>query len=190
MIDSYLKLGSGRSFEIRDTEISCLHLNIDANDIAVNCYEDSVVNIISSKYTQVNGNLKVKKRGQNDFNVNFPGSKRYPWSEFHDENLKKSTTGETSFSEKLYALKLIMTPFRKHNKNAFGKQHEYIENIIVKDNPIRKSIFDKLLQTGVLIKSHGSPMYELNDSKLQEYGINWGDLKSLNMNKRLEKFLR
>ena len=189
LIDNHLKLGGGRSFEVRDSEISCSDLHIDASDITVNCYEESIVNIVSANYNQITGNLKVRKLGENDFNVNFPGSRRYPWSEYYNENLKMSTLEDNSFSDKLYALKLILTPFRKHNKNAFGKQHEYIENIIVKDNSNRKLVFEKLLRNGVLVKSHGSPMYELNDSKLQQYGINWGDLKSLNMNEKLEKFL-
>lgn len=189
IIDSQVKIGGlSRSVELRDVEISSREISIDASEVIANCYDESPITLASERFTSGNPELRVKKIGKAQFSVNFPSSTRYPWSEYHDDNLSIPGS-QRDVSEKVYALRLILRPFRKHNKATFGKQHEYIENIIVKDNAVRKVVFAKLLSKGVLARRSSSPMYELNENKLQEYGINWSDLVSLSVNDRLAEFL-
>lgn len=70
------------------------------------------------------------------------------------------------------------------------KQYEYIENIILKDNVVRRKVFEKMLEKGLIYKNSSDNVYELNDSNLESYGINWSDLKSLKFNDKLLEFLR
>lgn len=181
--------GLSNTLELRDSYISCRSIYLNARILILNCYDDSDITIISDEHKVGNHQMQVQHKGEGSVSVKFPNSDRFPWSIYHDNNLTRTQPDQNTIASKVYALRLILAPFRRHKKGIFGKQHEYIENIIVKDNPIRREVFDRLVSNNILFKRSNEPIYELNANELQRNGINWGELKSLKQNERLIRFL-
>ncbi|TXB58405.1 ATP-binding protein [Phaeodactylibacter luteus] len=181
--------GLSNTLELKDSYVSCQSIYLNARVLILNCYSGSEVTIVSDEYEVGNHQMQIQHKGEGDANVKFPTSDRFPWSKYNDSSLTRTEPDQNTLASKVYALRLILAPFRRHKKGIFGKQHEYIENIIVKDNPLRREIFERLISSNILFKRSNEPIYELNSEELQKNGINWGELKSLKQNEKLIQFL-
>lgn len=181
--------GLSNSIELRDVNVSAQKMILNARLLLLNCYDESSVVMIADEFLNRNHQIRIEKIGDGEVQVQFPHSNKFPWSQYNDNSLSREIIDENAMASKVYATRLILSPFRKHKKGIFGKQHEYIENVIVKDNPIRREVFEKMIQSGILHKRSNEPIYELNDEKLQKHGINWGEIKALKQNEKLIKFL-
>lgn len=189
-IESAIKLkNSNNTFELKDVNIMAKKLIIDARVLVLNCYEQGIVTLISDDFELINHQIEISKSGDGEVEAKLSNINAYPWSMYYNPNLCRVSPTQGEIFSKMYALRLILSPFRRHKKGVFGKQHEYIENVILKDNSLRREVFEKLTRKNILFKRPNEPIYELDGDKMQENGINWGELKSLKSNNKLITFL-
>ena len=65
-----------------------------------------------------------------------------------------------------------------------ARDAEKIDYVIIADNPLKKSIFQFLIDQGIVFRE--AHLYKVNLGRMSEAGISWGALTSTNVN-QLEK---
>ena len=141
---------SGSSVELSDVELRATKIRVKAKEITFNCYNEESTYIETEEFVQEDFSLSVKKNGEGILKVFWPDSQRHPWSDF---SLDGPLLQGVDCHEALYDLKRILVPFRKHGRNEFAKQSEFIENVIVNHSPQRKQILGHLLKLEILKKN-------------------------------------
>ena len=74
------------------------------------------------------------------------------------------------------ALRGILKYFRKHGKDAPGRHHEFIQNVIVGNSTLKQSIFSFLRDKKIIYKDEKDlSQLKLNTGLSEQFGINWGN---------------
>ena len=76
-----------------------------------------------------------------------------------------------------HAVRTILKRFRKHGKDAPGRHHELIENVIIGSSALKQSVLDFLIDQGIVYRdSKDTKQFKLNNEKLEKFGVNWGQI--------------
>ncbi|MBI3136122.1 MAG: hypothetical protein HYZ14_15710 [Bacteroidetes bacterium] len=175
------------SFEISNTEINSRKILVKASELIVTTHFDQNSILIAKEIENSNYNLNIKILGNGKLLVNGDGTNKYPWATYRKEIESNSIEGVRPH---LYNLKRIMEPFRKHGKNEFAKQYEFIDNEIIKDSIERRLLLKYMIEIGIIDKNTSDKKYYMNEQKSIEHGINWMGLKNLDYNDALITFLK
>lgn len=177
------------SIELSDIDIEAEKIVIKAKECILNTHNEGTITLKAKDILQEDYSLSLKRIGTGDIQISWPGGHAFPWTEYY---VQSDYSEDLDFKDELYALKRILEPFRKHKKKGFAKQSEFIDNIIVKGNPLRRDLLNFLLKEGIMRKNSAANQYLVEEEKLNSSGINWLSLKSLSMdhNKQLTAFLR
>ncbi|OJU75379.1 MAG: hypothetical protein BGO09_03780 [Bacteroidetes bacterium 47-18] len=181
-------LGSTRGgIELNDVEIYVDGINFLGNNCLFNCFnEDSSIILRANNETEP-PSFKVEKKGHGATMVYWPGSEMYPWSQFHSKDLEESQNDETG--EKFYALKRILSPFRKHRKKGFAKQAEFIDNEIVGSSELRKRVLAHLKTKGIIRLQSATNKYIIDEQDMAKIGISWVDMTKSSYTSIVKTFL-
>ncbi|MBS1977782.1 MAG: hypothetical protein JST46_10455 [Bacteroidetes bacterium] len=186
-IDQELVLGrEGGAFELFDVDISAKKIRLRGKEFHLNCSYDSDISMMAKDCLQEDHSLILHKTGNGNVRINWPNGEVFPWSDYYQKFVPSNAEG---YDDELYALKMILSPFRKHGRGDFAKHYEFIEKAIVKDHPIRTKMLAYLVNLKVLAKNPSDHQYHFDEEKLNQYGINWSDLKALALNPKLISFL-
>ncbi len=187
MIDQKLILGrSEGSLELSEVEIHAEEILLKTRECILNCHRDSSIVLKTNKFDQENPALRLIKKGDGPVYIHWPHGRIHPWVDYFSEiNLHQTE----DYEDELYALKILLKPFRRHRKGDFGKQYEFIDKVIIKHSEPRKQMCDYLLSLQVLDRRPAERMYFLDESRLNEYGISWSSLSSLSINPDAKRFL-
>jgi len=189
-IQGHLTLGrSTGSIELSDVEIRAEKITLRARECIFNCHNGNNVTIQARVFFQEDYAMNLRKIGEGSLEINWPDGHAYPWTTYFVDGLDQSLSG---FEQEIYALKRIFEPFRKHKREDFAKQSEFIDNMIVSGNQLRKDILDYLLELKIMYRKSGEKKYFVNEEILISNGINWQALKSLSVesNQSLVAFVR
>jgi len=176
------------SIELNDVNIVSNEIVFKADECIINCY-DSSSSIIASKVLEESSYFKVTKKGDEKFEVFWPGANVYPWTNYYSEGLNIEIE-DPEIKGKIYSLQRILSPFRKHKRKEFAKHSAYIENKIVGSNPTRQKVLECLIERGVLNKDRSINQYVIKEDALASIGINWDNIKNLTSSPEVINFLK
>lgn len=174
-IDANIVLGrANSSIELCSADIRCQGLELRCNEVFFNCYNQENTTLVARECLQKDHSLQVRKSGDGFAYVNWPNSEYYPWSDFHNQDIKDIQLG---YDSEIYALKRILSPFRKHKKEEFAKHHEFVDNRIIGDDPLRKSLLKYLLGEKIIYLNNETNMYHVSSERINTLGLTWSALK-------------
>jgi hypothetical protein len=177
---------AGGSMELSDVEIKARKLIVRAKDFYFNCHSETSSTIKANDFLNEDFSVILKKSGDGALQFNWPNSEYFPWSDFNcdiDEQIYNT------YKDELFSIRRILEPFRKHGRDEFAKQFEFIDNKMVGHVQERKDMLSYLIETKVLTKNINDRKYYLNADVLQSKGLNWSDLKTLSINQNLIKYI-
>lgn len=175
------------SIELSDVDIKAKKISLRSKECFLNCHDNSEIKLVATEFEQEDYSLVLKKNGNGNVQVNWPTAQIYPWAQYYQEISQRDIE---EFEDILFDLKRILIPFRKHGKGEFAKQFEFIDNIIVKGSENRKALLDYLINVNIIEKRAPYGKYFLIESALKQNGMNWADLKGMNPNTDLLRFLK
>lgn len=176
------------SVELSDVDIKAVKLTIKAKECIFNCHDGSGISMQARSFEQTDYSLILKMKGSGRIEINWPDGKSHPWAEYYADMPHNE---DFDFQEELYALKRILEPFRKHKKRQFAKQYEFIDNMIVSTNQLRKDMLNYLQSQKIIRKNEATNQYLVDEGELNSRGINWMALRFLSAesNSALHNFL-
>lgn len=175
-VESKVILGGYNStMELMDVDIKTKQLEIRAKELIINCHENSSSQISAEVYRQTDHSLILKKIGSGNFEVSWPNSDIYPWTEYHVEYEK----AEGELNDELYALRRLLTPFRKHGRGNFSKHKDFIDQKIVGSSDIRQDLLGCLFKRGIVTVVQERNHYEISQEAMEQLGFSWSELRSL-----------
>lgn len=177
-----------KSIELQNIDINADKIILRANECILNCFSERSITIQAREFEQVDHNLALKLLGNGKVEINWPTGNIYPWIDHYVE-IQNHEIGD--YQDEMYALRRILEPFRKHGKGELSKHFEYINNVIIKGNEMRQNMLAYLIDEGIITKNSGNHQYYANEEIINQKGINWGNLKSINQakNEKLKGFL-
>lgn len=186
-VDGEIILGSRNgSIELSNVDIKAKTMRVGAREFFVNCFHGRDTVLFAESFIQDDYSLSFRRHGDGQFMLFWNGVVSHPWSDYF---VKIDPNGDRELEEEFYALKRILTPFRKHGKGAFGKNRDFVENVIVSGNDLRRKIFNHLLENKLIIENQQNNQYLISEDAFGAMGINWSDVKQLNISKNLHSFL-
>lgn len=186
-IEHSIVLGQpGTSMELSDVEIKAKKIIMRAKEIYFDSHSNSSSSISAKEFVNEDFSLTIRHAGNGSLQFCWPGAEVYPWSDYF---CTVDTEIYNSYKEELFAIRRILEPFRKHGKGEFAKQFEFIDNKMVGHVQVRKNMLDYLIKQKILSKNLTDRKYYINADILQKNGMNWGDLKQLNINNNLINFI-
>lgn len=174
------------SIELSDVDIKANKLRVRAKEFYFNCHNDSSSVIRAQDFVNEDFSVVLKKSGTGNLQFNWPGAESYPWSTYRcdiNEDIYNN------YKNELFSIRRILEPFRKHGRDEFAKQFEFIDNKMVGHVQERKDMLSYLIESRVLTKNVEDRKYYLNADVLQAHGLNWADLKTLSINQNLIKYI-
>ena len=174
------------SIELSDVEIRSNEITFRATDCLLKTTNESSIVLCSEVAKTESPAFNLKKIGNGVVEVHWEGAEVYPWSDYHTPSLGAKTS---DLMEEFYALKRILSPFRKHGRDEFAKQMNFIENVIVGTSELRQRILYKLIQKSILRKDGSQNQYFVNEENLNAIGITWSDIKRFNITSDVKKVL-
>lgn len=186
-ISSKVILGkSGAGLELTDVSVFASIIELRCKELVARSVDSSVV-LKSDSCIQDDYGLIIKIIGGDQIlKVDFDIAKSYPWVKYHQ---KINPPSENNLQDELFALKRILEPFRKHGKDEFGKQFEYIDNRIVSGSIVRKKLLDYLIHLNIITKEPTRRQYLMNWELLAREGVNWANLKSMIASPSIQEFI-
>jgi hypothetical protein len=174
------------SIEISDVDIKARKLRVRAKEFYFNCHNESSSTIKSDEFANDDFSVILKRLGTGSLQFNWPGAENFPWSEYYTEINEQIYN---TYKNELFSIRRILEPFRKHGRDEFAKQFEFIDNKMVGHVQERKNMLSYLIESRILTKNITDRKYYLNADVLQLNGLNWADLKKLSINDNLIKFI-
>lgn len=188
-VDSKVKLGKNRGIvKLNNLNLRVKELEIDAKELVVETFDGTNSIIFAKKAKNLDPRVKIRCLGKGVFNVNWPGAKSFPWSEFAVDS--SHVEEDEMDRELIFDLLRILVPFRKHGRNDFAKHCDFIDNVIVGGSTQRQNLLTMLRDKKIVTKSATDHQYHLSTEDLSELGATWANLNALSTNPNLDSFLR
>jgi hypothetical protein len=132
------------------------------------------------------GLVEEKPKCFTNFDVNWEGSNRYPWSDY-----SKSMEQDTGIDKDIFRrFKRIALSFRSHSKGEMARFIDKIEHRRLLKGELGEKILEKMLEDGILIKRLSDNMYVWQSLKADELlGVSWTSLRNDNVSDKLRVYL-
>lgn len=122
------------------------------------------------------------------FFVSWPGSERYPWTEFHSERLTEASDDDDSLHKAYIRFRRIAGTLRSHGRGSLARTAMKIENARVSKGPMGKRLLDGLVHDGIL-ELHNNRYFWNSEKADALLGVSWGNLNQGQCPPKLEKYL-
>lgn len=181
--------GAGHSFELFNTEIRCDKLAVKAKSLVAQCHDGKSSSLSFRFLEQIDPTLQLTKRGGSDFSVISEKALPYPWASFQTDEEPKS---DNDVTVDVHIIQKIFGCFRKHNRDEFAKQSEFIDNVIVGANERRRKMLEFLIKESIIFKDSKEPiLYKYNLEQVQQrVGVSWSDIKTGQTPPQLKSFIQ
>ena len=178
-VEGDVSVGRNENAHITDSAIFCKKLKINTKNLGVNAFSPSVTTICCTEGMELSKasplNILVKNDGT--IQIDVPNIFEFPkLSRFKHDLLTSDTLDIYLF---VHYMRRIFSCFRTHKKDMPARDAEKIDYVIVADNPVKKEIFDFLLEKSIVFRE--AHLYKVNLQNMSVYGISWGALISTNV---------
>lgn len=183
-VDDTVVIGNTDNVYIIDSSIYCNQLIVKAKTLSVAAYSPNATTLCctTAMRAPISTSLNISVSGDGNISVDIPNIFEYPKLTKFRKDL--STSDGLNVYVFVHHLRKIFFCFRTHKKDMPARDAEKIDYVIIADNPLKKSIFQFLIDQGIVFRE--AHLYKVNLGRMSEAGISWGALTSTNVN-QLEK---
>ena len=173
-VECPVSLGNGDKASIVDSTIICQELTINAKSLSISSFDPSVTTICSTlpiKIAKLTP-LSISISGDGEIQVDTDNIASFPkLMRYYHSLLSPDSIDIYSF---VHFLRKIFSSFRTHKKDMPARDAEKIDYVTIAGSPLKKQLFDFLLNEGIVFKS--AHLYKVSVEKMSSFGISWGAL--------------
>jgi hypothetical protein len=168
-----------------DVFIQARQIVFQPAELAVQAPQDGDVILFAETAHTPQGAPRLRVYGPGEFGV-FWQSLEYPWIQYKYKGAGTAPNDSFLISA-FHQFCRIMSWFRSHRYGGLTRHKDLIEKAAVGTNPGRQKILAALKREGVIVSD--GVLYRVDLEKLNQLGINWGDIHGRRMNPRIADFL-
>ena len=176
--DTVIKIGMpNSSCRIQSSTIICKRIEWLANTVIFESFSGDECILYCKEDVPSNSHTEFDVRLCGSIKVDIPNIREFYRLIPYKYDLNNET--EIDPIKFVNALRIITSEFRTHKKDTLGKDAERIDNVTVGSSDLKRKVFSYLISKGIVYKS--GHLYKIDMSKMDESGLNYWDLKNLNI---------
>lgn len=160
---------------ISRSSINCRSILWNAEHIQIDTYPSSGCLLACNE--NASGSFGQIDINGDNLKVSIPNIREYPRLVAY-ENKQEDATHPDIISF-LYSLRRILTEFRTDKKDTLGKHYEKIENVVVGENSLRRSVLEYLKDRKIIVLDKSANQYLIDIEKMREASIGFAFLSQM-----------